>query len=62
MTQEQRNTLVVTLCGLWLGFLGSYGIITIGHYWIFSVAILIGALLFLPGMWEIIFHWAKKED
>ena len=62
MTQEQRDTLVVTLTGLWLGFICAYGIITVGHSWIFSVGVVMGALLFLPGMWEIIFHWTKKED
>ena len=56
MTQEQRNTLVVTLGGLWLGFICAYGIITVGANWIFSAGILMGALLFLPGMWEIILH------
>ena len=61
MTQEQRNTLVATLGGLWLGFICAYGIITVGHCWIFSVGILTGALLLLSGMREIIFHW-KKED
>ena len=61
MTQEQRDTLVATLGGLWLSFICSYGIITVGSNWIFAVGVLIGALLFLPGMWEIIFHW-KKED
>ena len=61
MTQEQRDTLVVTLTGLWLGFISAYGIITVGANWIFSIGILMGALLFLPGMWEIIFHW-KKEN
>ena len=60
MTQEQRTTLIATLGGLFIGFLGGYGIITVGANWIFSVGILMGALLFLPGMWEII-HW-KKED
>ena len=62
MTQEQRDTLVVTLTGLWLGFICAYGIITVGANWIFSVGIVMGSLLFLPGMWEIIFHWTKKED
>ena len=62
MTQEQRDTLVVTLGGLWFGFICAYGIITVGANWIFSVGILMGALLFLPGLWEIIFHWTKKED
>ena len=61
MTQEQRTTLIVALGGLFIGFLGGYGIITIGHYWIFSVAILIGALLFLMGLYEIMFD-RKKED
>ena len=61
MTQEQRTTLVATLGGLFIGFLGSYGIITVGRYWIFSVAILIGALLFLMGLYEIMFD-RKKED
>ena len=62
MTQERKNTLVVTLGGLWLGFICSYGIITTGSSWIFSTGILIGALLFLSGMWEIMFHRTKKED
>ena len=62
MTQERKNTLTVTLGGLWLGSICAYGIITVGHCWIFSVGVLMGALLFLPGMWEIIFHWTKKED
>ena len=61
MTQEQRTTLIVTLGGLFIGFLGGYGIITVGRYWIFSVAILIGALLFLMGLYEIMFD-RKKED
>ena len=61
MTQEQRATLIATLGGLFIGFLGGYGIITIGHYWIFSIAILIGALLFLMGLYEIMFD-RKKED
>lgn len=61
MKQERKNTLTVTLGGLWLGSICAYGIITVGGNWIFSVGILMGALLFLPGMWEIIFHW-KKED
>ena len=61
MAQEQRNSLTVTLGGLWLGFICAYGIITVGANCIFSVGILMGALLFLPGMWEIICHW-KKED
>ena len=61
MTQEQRNTLVVTLGGLWLGFICAYGIITVGANWIFHVAIFIGALMFLIGFHEIIFDW-KKED
>lgn len=61
MTQEQRATLIVTLGGLFIGFLGGYGIIAIDHYWIFSVAILIGALLFLMGLYEIMFD-RKKED
>ena len=61
MSQEQRNTLTVTLGGLFIGFLGGYGIITIGHYWIVSVAILIGALLFLMGLYEIMFD-SRKED
>ena len=61
MTQEQRNTLVATLGGLWLGFICAYGIITVGANWIFSVGILMGALLFLPGMWEII-HWKKEKE
>ena len=60
MTQEQRNTLVVTLGGLWFGFICAYGIITVGSCWIFSIGVLIGALLLLSGMWEIL-HW-KKED
>ena len=60
MTQEQRNTLVVTLGSLWLSFICAYGIITVGANCIFDVGVLMGALLFLPGMWEII-HW-KKED
>ena len=62
MTQERKNTLTVTLGGLWLSSICSYGVITVGHNWIFSTGILIGALLLLSGMWEIIFHWAKKED
>ena len=61
MTQEQRTTLISTLGGLFIGFLGGYGIITVGRYWIFSVAILIGALLFLMGLYEIMFD-RKKED
>ena len=61
MTQEQRATLIATLGGLFIGFLGGYGIITVGRYWIFSVAILIGALLFLMGLYEIMFD-RKKED
>ena len=61
MTQEQRNTLVVTLGGLWFGFICAYGIITVGANWIFSVGIVMGALLFLMGMHEILFDW-KKED
>ena len=61
MTQEQRNTLMVTLGGLWLGFICAYGIITVGANWIFSVAILIGALLFLMGLYEIMFD-RKEED
>ena len=62
MKQERRNTLTATLGGLWLGFICSYGIITVGHSWILAVGILMGSLLFLSGMWEIIFHWTKKED
>ena len=62
MTQERRNTLTATLGGLWLGFICSYGIITVGSCWISSAGLLIGALLLLSGMWEIIFHWTKKED
>lgn len=62
MTQEQINTLVVTLGGLWLGFICAYGIITVGHCWIFSVGILIGSLMFIPGMYEIMFNWKKKGD
>ena len=61
MAQEQRTTLIVTLGGLFIGFLGGYGIITVGRYWIFSIAILIGALLFLMGLYEIMFD-RKKED
>lgn len=61
MSQEQRCTLIVTLGGLWLGFICAYGIITVGHCWIFAIGLLVGALLFIPGMWEI-FHWKKKED
>ena len=61
MTQERRDTLMVTLGGLWLGFICSYGIITVGSCWIFSIGVLIGALLLLSGMWEIMFNW-KKED
>lgn len=60
MTQEQRNTLVVTLGGVWLSFICGYGIITVGHSWIFAVGLLIGAIMFIPGMWEII-NW-KKEN
>lgn len=62
MTQEQRDTLVVTLGSLWCGFICAYGIITVGANWIFAVGLLMGALLFTTGMWEIIFHWTKKED
>lgn len=62
MTQERRNTLVVTLGGLWLGFISGYGIITVSTSWIFAVGVLMGSLMFLPGMWEIMFHWTKKED
>ena len=62
MTQERKNALTVTLGGLWLGSICAYGIITTGASWIFSTGILIGALLLLSGMWEIIFHWTKKED
>ena len=61
MTQERKNTLIVTLGGLWLGFICAYGIITVGHSWIFSVGILIGALLLLSGMWEIL-HWKKEKE
>lgn len=60
MTQEQRNTLIVTLGGLWFSFICGYGIITVGHSWIFAVGLLIGAIMFIPGMWEII-NW-KKEN
>lgn len=60
MSQERKNTLVVTLGGVWLGFICGYGIITVGHSWIFAVGLLIGAIMFIPGMWEII-NW-KKED
>ena len=61
MTQEQKNTLLVTLEGLWLGFMCGYGIITVGHSWIFSLGIFIGSILFIPGMWEIL-HWNKEEE
>ena len=61
MTQEQKNTIISTLDGLLAGFLGSYGIITVGRYWIFSLAIGIGALLFLMGMWKIMFHWDDED-
>ena len=61
MTQERKNTLTVTLGGLWLSFICSYGVITVGSCWIFSIGVLIGALLLLSGMWEIMFNW-KKED
>ena len=61
MTQEQRNTLVVTLGGVWLSFICSYGIITVGSNWIFAVGILIGAIMFIPGMWEIL-HWKKEKE
>lgn len=61
MTNERLNTLVSTLDGLFVGLLGGYGIITVGHYWIFDVAIVVGVLMFLIGFHEIIFDW-KKED
>ena len=61
MTQEQRETLVVTLGSLWCGFICAYGIITVGANWIFAVGLLMGALLFITGMWEIIYQ-KKKED
>ena len=61
MTQERRNTLTVTLGGLWMGFICSYGIITVGSCWIFSIGVLIGALLLLSGMWKIL-HWKKEKE
>ena len=61
MTQERRNTLTVTLGGLWMGFICSYGIITVGSCWIFSIGVLIGSLLLLSGMWEIL-HWKKEKE
>lgn len=61
MSQKKLNTLVRTMDGIFIGFLGGYGIISVGHYWIFSVAIFIGALMFLIGFYEIIFDW-KEED
>lgn len=60
MTNERLNTLVSTMDGIFIGFLGGYGIISVGHYWIFYVAIIVGVLLFSIGMQEI-FDW-KKED
>ena len=54
MTQEQRNTLVVTLGGIWLVFISAYGMITVGHFVILSMSAAIGSLMFLAGLFEVL--------
>ena len=60
MTQERKNTILVTLAGIWLGFISAYGMITVGHYMILSVSAAMGAVLFLAGLFEVL-SW-KKEN
>ena len=61
MKQERKNALMITLGGIWLGFISSYGIITVGHFAILSISAAVGALMFLTGLFEIMFD-RKKED
>lgn len=60
MTQERKNALIITLGGIWLGFISTYGIITVGHFLILSISAAIGSLMFLAGLLEIL-SW-KKEN
>lgn len=60
MKQERKNALIITLGGIWLGFISAYGIITVGHFVILSVSAAIGALMFLAGLFEVL-SW-KKEN
>ena len=61
MSQERKNTLVVTLGGIWLTFISAYGMITVGHFVILSISAAAGAFMCLAGLYEIMFD-SKKED
>lgn len=60
MKQERKNALIITLGGIWLGFISAYGMITVGHFVILSISAAIGTLLFLAGLFEVL-SW-KKEN
>lgn len=60
MKQERKNALIITLGGIWLGFISAYGMITVGHFVILSVSAAIGTLMFLAGLFEVL-SW-KKEN
>ena len=61
MTQEIKKALIITLGGIWLVFISAYGMITVGHFVILSMSAAIGSLMFLAGLYEIMFD-SKKED
>ena len=61
MTQEIKKALIITLGGIWLVFISAYGMITVGHFVIFSMSAAIGSLMFLAGLFEVLDKNEKRD-